>query len=272
MSEDKRYKIELITFCYNESPVIPVMTEYWRHLGIDKVTVYDNGSDDGSVKMLESFKGCSIKTYDTAGTLNDTVIADMKNKLWKECDADFCIVCDFDEIPFAGSGDFNDLLSYMEDNGYDICRGIGTECISEAFPEILPGELCHESPSVRYSYSNMMSKALLFRPGNLSEINYTAGAHMCSPIRKDGTSANILDGNKYPGGAFTLHFKKLGYDYLLEKYRKSALRLSEDNIKFRHGLQYNYSDEKLRMEFIYYMKKSKSSLKELYQEMMNENL
>jgi len=46
--------VHVHTFCWNEMEILPFVVQYWKRFA-DKVFVYDNGSDDGSVEYLKKF-------------------------------------------------------------------------------------------------------------------------------------------------------------------------------------------------------------------------
>ena len=45
-------RIEVFTFCWNEMTVLPFAVDYWRRYA-DHVTVFDNGSTDGSIEFMQ---------------------------------------------------------------------------------------------------------------------------------------------------------------------------------------------------------------------------
>ena len=45
-------RIEAFTFCWNEMTVLPFAVDYWRRYA-DHVTVFDNGSTDGSIEFMQ---------------------------------------------------------------------------------------------------------------------------------------------------------------------------------------------------------------------------
>ena len=100
-------KVEVFTLCWNEIDVLPWVVDYWQKYATH-VTVFDNGSTDGSTWYLSKFDWITVKEFLTEG-MNDAVQADIKNKCWKGSDADFVVVCDMDEMLLAP-----DILKSLE--------------------------------------------------------------------------------------------------------------------------------------------------------------
>lgn len=112
-------KIYLYTLCWNEMDILPFVIDYWKHLGITKAIVYDNGSTDGSVEFLSKYDWIEVRHFETKG-MNDNKQKDIKNNCWKETkgkDIDFVIVCDMDEIIF--SDNLNEILETMKKDNYN---------------------------------------------------------------------------------------------------------------------------------------------------------
>lgn len=263
MIEKQKYSIDWFTICYNESAIIPIAIAYWNYIGARSVTVFDNGSTDGSVELLSQYPGwITVKHFDTGGKIVDKALQEIKNNCWKNSDADFCVVGDFDEFPYCY--DFNKLFDFLIENDYDIVQGIGVNVMSEEFPENISRlELCLRE-DMRFSFSKHMNKSLLFRPNRLSETDYTIGAHFCEAKKKNGEPAKSLFGVEFEGGVFTLHYKNLGLNYLNNKCYSSASRLSEENRKHDWGGHYLFSDDLRKKLFDREMLKSFKSLDQLY--------
>ena len=70
----EKLKIELYTCTWNEEFQLPFALQYWKRLITDeselKVTVYDNMSDDNTVKILSQYDWITVKQFDTNGEMN----------------------------------------------------------------------------------------------------------------------------------------------------------------------------------------------------------
>ena len=223
-------KIDVFTLCWNEMDVLPWVVDYWQRYA-SHVTVFDNGSTDGSIWFLERFDWISVVPFESDG-FNDTVNQRIKNECWKGSDADFVVVCDMDECLLAK--DIKGVFRRMKEDGATICEPQWYELMSDVFPEYKKGMLMHEAyPLCRHVQNG--AKAIVFDPKEIEEINYTPGAHACYPI------GNV---RRYEGGdLFTLHINhNLSLEYKLVKYRELNDRLSEENRRKKHGIHYAFSE------------------------------
>lgn len=256
------YKIELYAPCYNESAILPFILDYWRHIGITHIYIFDNYSTDGSDKILAKYPDwITVNKIFSDNTLKSDLITDIKQTYWQSSTADFAFLQDIDEILWCD--DYPALFDYMIQNNYDIAQGIGTQIISQEFPEYSSDILLHKNPNMKFYFDKMFSKASLIRPSKIKTPGYSVGCHSCRPKKKDGSPAKILSGLDYPGHLHFLHFKNFGFDYLLKKRRSSGSRLSENNKKRGWGIHNNMSDRDIKLYFEKNFKLAKNNLKDV---------
>ncbi len=223
--------IEIFTFCWNEIDILPWVVDYWKRFATH-VTVFDNGSTDGSVEYLEKFRFVTVKHFNTDG-LNDIVHQKIKNECWKGSKADFVVVCDMDEILCAK--DIRRQLEEMLFSGATICKPTCYVLFSDEYPKY-DGKLLHEVRPM--GVIDNTSKTILFDPKKITAINYTPGAHRCRP---EG------EVRWYDGKIYMFHINhNLSFDYKIRKYRELDARRSEDNIRKKHGIHYAFSKDVLR--------------------------
>ena len=86
----------------------------------ERVIVYDNGSDDGSVEYLSQYPWIEVRQFKTNG-FDDTANMNIKNSCWKESIgiADFVVVSDLDECLYSPV--LESELEYMKANDITIC-------------------------------------------------------------------------------------------------------------------------------------------------------
>lgn len=223
-------KIDVFTLCWNEMDVLPWVVDYWERYA-SHVTVYDNGSTDGSAWFLSKYDWITVIPFSSGG-FNDTVNQRIKNECWKDSDADYVVVCDMDECLFAK--DIKTTLRKMKEEGATICEPQWYELMSDVFPEYKKGMLMHEAyPLCRHVQNG--AKAVIFDPKAIMSMNYTPGAHSCNPIG----NIKLYEGKDL----FTLHFNhNLSLQYKLSRYRELQGRLSEENKKKGHGIHYAFSE------------------------------
>lgn len=114
-----KYKIHAYVVCWNEMDNIPFVVDYWKRFA-ERVIVYDNGSDDGSVEYLSQYPWIEVRQFKTNG-FDDTVNMNIKNSCWKESIgiADFVVVSDLDECLYSPV--LESELDYMKANDITIC-------------------------------------------------------------------------------------------------------------------------------------------------------
>lgn len=114
-----KYKIHAYVVCWNEMDNIPFVVDYWKRFA-ERVIVYDNGSDDGSVEYLSQYPWIEVRQFKTNG-FDDTANMNIKNSCWKESIgiADFVVVSDLDECLYSPV--LESELDYMKANDITIC-------------------------------------------------------------------------------------------------------------------------------------------------------
>ena len=114
-----KYKIHAYVVCWNEMNNIPFVVDYWKRFA-ERVIVYDNGSDDGSVEYLSQYPWIEVRQFKTNG-FDDTANMNIKNSCWKESIgiADFVVVSDLDECLYSPV--LETELDYMKANDITIC-------------------------------------------------------------------------------------------------------------------------------------------------------
>lgn len=214
-------KFELFCPVYNEESILPYTVDFYQNkLGKDNIifNFYDNGSTDKTVEIAKSL-GCNIGIYETGGQVRDDLLLEFKNTIWKNSSADFVIVIDCDEWLDI---DPNQLINktILSSIGYNMV-GDGTET---------PDKIIH---GIRHKPQD---KVCVFSPKEINNINYTVGAHQCSP------QGNLVWANPVK----LYHMKLLSADYVIRKYGESKNRLSDINKKYKWGDHYTQSEESIK--------------------------
>lgn len=242
-------RIDLYTLCWNEMKIIPFVIDYWKNIKeqVDEfhVYVYDNGSDDGSVEELGKYYWITVMTFESDG-FNDLINRNLKNNVWKQSrgKADYVIVCDLDECLYCN--DFKELFKNLKNGKYTICLPVWLEMFSEKFP-IKDEELLHKQVTkccigTSHTHTKLAeSKAILFDPNEIDEINYIVGAHISHP--QGNVSWYVND------DLFIMHYKHLSLDYVLWRYRICNERMSEVNKENGWGYQYWAKKEEIEKDF-----------------------
>ena len=228
--------IEIYCIAYNEEMLLPHFIKWYRDRFKDcRIVVYDNYSTDNTEKIaLEN--NCEVIKYNTNNTLSDSAYLDIKNSCWKNAKTDWVLVCDVDEWLDINeeSLKYEEVLqtTLIRSVGYNMCNVDNTE----KYETITTG--------IR---STQYDKYLCFNKKHIQEVNYTAGAHTISAVGNKIQSKNTYN---------LLHMKFLNEDYMVDRYKMFAERMSEINKKNGWGVQYLNKEETIRTDYKNHLKAS----------------
>lgn len=227
--------IEIFAICWNEELLLPQFYDWYKtRFPSANFTIYDNMSDDGTLKIAKEL-GIRVIPYNTGGQLKDSEYLKIKNNCWKGSES-WVIVADIDEWLNI---DENLLISeakkgttLIKSCGYNMCNV--DNCI-------MYKNIKHGHRSVHYD------KVLCFNSSKIKEINYSPGAHSIKPVGDVKYSTNRYD---------LLHMKFLNEDYIVNRYRQFKNRMSIENKNNGWGIQYLEEENKLRETFRNHLKGS----------------
>lgn len=222
--------IEAFILCYNEEKMIRHTLNHYLQI-CDVVNILDNYSTDSTIDIIKNeYHSDRVKIfkYNSEDQLNDSAYLYIKNNVWKKSIADWVIVCDMDELI-----DLENLRpqleAYLNTSIYAIkCQGYNM--FSEKFPEHYDKPITKQI--TRGVRAQNFDKTILFRPSKVQEMNYSPGAHTCSPIFYSH------EGNPIQTGIKLFHYKYIGLDYLAQKHDMYAQRLSQYNKQHNFGGEY----------------------------------
>lgn len=222
-------RIHAISFCWNEMAILPWAVNAWERYA-DKVTVYDNGSDDGSVEYMRQH-GIEVIPYGN-NELDDALIQHYKNNAWKGIDADLVVVADMDEI--IGGRYPRKAMERMVYAGGTVCAPLWYNLLWNARPQA-DGLI---DDCLEYGMFDRAPKTIIFNPNEIKEMNYSPGAHMCDP------KGNVRWYSS--GDMMCFHVNNcLSLESRIESYRRKNQRRSENNIRKGYGYHYAFSQERL---------------------------
>lgn len=227
-------KIDAFIIAWNEAEIIRMTINHYREVWGANITIFDNYSDDGTDEIAESM-GCEVIKYGTPGVLNDDDYLNIKNNCWKLSKSEWVIVCDADEIlTYNPTSQYTDLSDALY--GISIIKPMGWDVYSNHMPRKSLLEI-----TTGYEYDNY-AKCIMFRPDEISDINYKPGAHRCEPV------GSVIYSRKED---FTLmHYRCIGgLQRKLARNRAYRPRLSKVNLQKGYGGHYLYSDEKVTREW-----------------------
>lgn len=221
--------ISIYTICYNEEIMLPFMIKWYRERFPNcSITVYDNESTDRSVQIaLEN--GCEVISYNTNNQLSDSKYLEIKNSCWKKAKTPWVLICDVDELL-----DINHEELLVQNNlGFTIITSKGYNMYNLSNDNLVE----NMNYGVR---AKQYDKIYLFNKDKIKEINYEPGCHYAKPKGKV-----IFTKQKFT----LLHFTYLSPEYIINRYKQNALRLSPENKKNGWGIHYNDSEKIIKDKF-----------------------
>lgn len=233
--------IEAYLICWNEIDIMPLVVKHYQRF-CSKITIMDNHSTDGSVKLAKKL-GCEVIPFGTM-FFDDHENRNVKNNIWKGSKADLVLIADFDEILFDNRSAGLSYCNFICDPSreFTIFKTYGWQVMSEDMPKDDLLEITNG-----YHFKNY-SKSILFNPQAITEIKYDFGAHECKPEGDVRWSTDEL---------YLLHYKHIGgVQRTIDRYAQYQNRMSKNNRKFAHGIHYNRSVPSLKQEWAERMAKS----------------
>lgn len=232
--------IHLYALCWNEARMLP---HFFRHYDdiVDRYFIFDNGSTDSSVQLLEQHPRVTLNQFHVKGSSFVRAAQEFNNGCWKSSrgEADWVIVCNIDEHLFHG--DLRGYLAACQRRGISLITPRGFEMISDTFPTGSQ-RLCEQvRRGMRSSGSHGMDKPQLFAPDHIREINFGVGRHSADPtghVKRPLTKSVKL-----------LHYKYLGMDYLTGRLTELGQGMLDEDIERKWGTQYSWDDHEKREQF-----------------------
>lgn len=222
--------ITVYTICFNEEFMLPHFIAHYRSRFPDcKIVVYDNESTDRTVEIALA-NDCEVRTYKTGGKLDDTTYLQIKNNCWKDAKTDWVLIADCDEL----CNIYEVQLKQRNRAGVTMIPFHGFNMVN------LNDDMNFES--IAYGVrAPSYDKAYLFNRKHIKEINYGPGCHSCAP------QGYVDYGKQVPQNVY--HYKYLNPDYMVNRHKVFASRLSAENLKRGYGGHYLYTEEQIRNEF-----------------------
>jgi hypothetical protein len=226
-------KIEAYAICYNEEALLPY---YLRHYSqfCDQITIFDNYSTDRSEEICRANPKVRVIKYDTGNQIRDDIYLQIKNNCWKYSDADWVIVGDIDELVYHA-----DIIKALKDVTLSEATIITPQMFnmySEKFPTT-EGQI-YEEVTLGVPCG---SKTNVFRPREITDINYDPGCHVAKP------EGNVIF--YHVVGMKTFHMRYLSKQWVIDRNEQSRKRLSELNKQLGWGVHYHATAEEISEQF-----------------------
>jgi len=215
--------VTVYTITYNEELIIEFFINHYRkNFPNCKIVIFDNYSTDKTVEIAKSF-GCTVIFYDTNNKFSDIKLIEIKNSCWKDSETEWVVVCDCDELIQINE----EQLKKEEKNECTIFKFNGYNLMNFNDDDL-------ENISYGWHDENY-DKILLFNRKKIEEINYNYGCHKSNPV-------GVL---KFCENYDMFHYKFLGKRHTIDRYKKFAERLSEENIKMNLSWHYFTGEQEI---------------------------
>ncbi len=214
---------------FNEEVFLQYMIDHYRSKfpGCN-IVIHDNESTDSTVDIAKN-NNCKIVPFMTNNRHDDASMTVLKNNCWKSSITDWILVCDPDELL-----DINEeQLKKEESLGVTIIKSEGWNMVNM--------EDNYDFANIKYGTRvPQYDKSYLFNKKYISDINYSAGCHGCTPIgsvKRSDTAYKLY------------HYHCINPDYLVARYQWTAKRLSQANIQNGMGTYNIKTEEEIRAAY-----------------------
>lgn len=226
-----RQKTELYCLCWNDVRMLPFFFRHYDDI-VDRYFIFDNGSTDGSLELLENHEKVEISHFEVDGDSFCEEERIMSDTIWSDSNADWVIITDIDEHIYHPY--FTDYLQQCTDQGITAIQSIGYEMISDSFPDgILP---LIETVTIG-TRSNGHDRLCVFNPKAVMETNFSVGRHEANP-------AGHIVWPENPE-VLLLHYKQLGIDYPIARSQELRRGLRSRDIENSWGVHYTWDVDKI---------------------------
>ncbi|APH56964.1 Glycosyltransferase [Granulibacter bethesdensis] len=234
--------VDLYTVCWNEADMLGF---FFRHFDswVDRYVIYDDGSTDGSLEILEAHPKVELRRFERVHT--DSFVLShkaMHENAWKESrgKADWVVITAIDEHLWVKDQPMRRYLQARMAEGVTCIPALGFDMNSENFPSD-DGLLVGKVTSGRAR--RFFNKLGIFNPDAIMETGFAEGRHSAQPqgnIRLPARDELML-----------WHFKHLGYDRNAERQEAQGARLGSVDVQNDWGHRYRWNEEKRRKEWDY---------------------
>jgi Glycosyl transferase family 2 len=226
-----KQRIHLYCLCWNEARMLPF---FFRHYDkfVDAYFVFDNGSTDESITVLENHPRVTLAHFDVTG---DSFVDEERrlcDSIWRGSDADWVIVTDIDEHIYHPN--LIDYLQTCTDQGITAIRSAGYEMVSDQFPS---GDQPLTELVTQGQRSAGHDRLCIFNPKAITATNFDPGRHQAKPEGRVAWPS-------YPE-VLLLHYKQLGKEYVIARSAELRPGLRSGDLEKRWGVHYTWSAKRI---------------------------
>jgi len=220
-------------FCWNEEKILPFTLDHYEKFS-DRIFLLDNYSTDKSVEIAKGYKKVTVIPFSCQeeDTYDEFESANLRSNIYKDetygfnatGKADWAILVDADE--FVYHPDIESVLEGYTEQGVGVPRLAGYNMFSKEFPKYKKGELLTQK--VKKGHESLTEcKPVIIAPDKV-EVRFSVGAHFHSKA-----TGQVLP-SMYPDIKL-LHYKNLGKEYMINRYKQLAPRSSCTNKENKFG-------------------------------------
>ena len=211
-NRDFLVNIEVYTFCYNDSFIIPEVIKYWEKYA-SHVIVYDNHSTDNSVELFSKYDWIEVREYDSNNKYDPELIQKMKETIYKGSKADYVMVCDIDEVILYKDS----LMNFIEQQyltSADVFCSQYYNLLSLTNNLIKSEILIQNNSKMKCIFEKNIKKAILFKPNIKLTLRFYGQEYTTNKVCK--TSSIPI-----------LHLKMIDTQYLKDRQTLLSNRLED---------------------------------------------
>ena len=224
--------IEVYAICYNEEALLPYFLRHYESFA-DRIIIYDNYSTDHSPEICAAHPKVEVRKYNTGNEIRDDIYLQIKNNCWKNSKADWVIVCDIDELVYRMN-----IHHALKATWATVIAPALFNMYSDEFPTT-PGQIWQQ---VTLGVPGG-AKLNLFRPDQITEINYDPGCHVAHP------EGNVIIDKEEDQAFKTLHMRFLSKEWVIARNELSRQRLSKLNKEMGWGIHYHATPVEISADF-----------------------
>jgi len=207
-------KVDVYTITYNDIKLLPYFLRHYETFA-DRIFAWDDGSDDGTRELLDSHPKVTVLEHNLR-KLDDFYFV---QHLWPQYvksrgHADWVICAESDE--FVYHPNILEKLSELKSQKAKKVNCVGFDMYHPKFPET-KGQIYDEIKLG--APDSLLSKTIVIDPD--VHVKWAVGRHRCS------NEKTVTFGS----GIAILHYRLLGYDYYMEKYRKHYRRARVEDLE-----------------------------------------
>jgi hypothetical protein len=229
--------IHVHCIAYNEEKIIPYFIRHYSRF-CSKIFIWDNHSTDHTATIAKSYPGVVVKEWGGKEINEFEYLKIKQNCRLHSFNADYVIVVDCDEFLDIES---IPMLEIIKSEGVTLPSVVGMEMLSKDFDFKSDISLIK-----RFVYKENLCKRCIFDPK--LEMVWDVGCHPSETGKKMLRDVNGVVENT----AFKLnlkHYKWVNLEYVVNRYKSYASRLSQINKQYRLGFHYTKSKEDIEKEF-----------------------